>query len=52
MTAAGKWALVTGAASGIGAEFCRQLEERGFGVLKVDCRPAPGEYSLLLDLTD
>ena len=52
MTVAGKWALVTGAASGIGAEFCRQLEERGFGVLKVDCRPAPGEYSLLLDLTD
>ncbi|MDE6535334.1 MAG: SDR family NAD(P)-dependent oxidoreductase [Muribaculaceae bacterium] len=46
-------ALVTGAASGIGAEFVRQLSERGFRVLKVDRTELPGESdALALDLTD
>lgn len=46
-------ALVTGAASGIGAEFVRQLAERGFRVLKVDRTELPGDPdALALDLTD
>ena len=46
-------ARVTGAASGIGAEYARQLAERGFRVLKVDRTELPGESdSLALDLTD
>lgn len=46
-------ALVTGAASGIGAEYSRQLAERGFRVLKVDRTELPGESdALALDLTD
>ncbi|MBD5239177.1 MAG: SDR family NAD(P)-dependent oxidoreductase [Bacteroidales bacterium] len=46
-------ALVTGAASGIGAEYARQLAERGFRVLKVDRTELPGESdALALDLTD
>lgn len=46
-------ALVTGAASGIGAEFTRQLEEAGWRVLKVDRTPIEGDSdALTLDLTD
>ncbi|MFC1513706.1 SDR family NAD(P)-dependent oxidoreductase [candidate division KSB1 bacterium] len=29
----GPWALVTGASSGIGAEFCRQLAEKGLNII-------------------
>lgn len=44
-------ALVTGGASGIGAEYCRQLRETGWRVLVVDRTPLPEvEDSLALDL--
>ena len=33
----GPWALVTGAASGIGAEFSRQLAVRGLHLIMADC---------------
>lgn len=46
-------ALVTGAASGIGAEFSRQLAEQGFRVLKVDRTELPDDPdALAIDLTD
>ncbi len=46
-------ALVTGAASGIGAEFSRQLTEQGFRVLKVDRTELPDDPdALAIDLTD
>ena len=32
----GPWALVTGAARGLGAEFSKQLAERGLDVIAVD----------------
>ncbi len=31
----GPWAVVTGASSGLGGEFCRQLADRGLGVVLV-----------------
>ena len=46
-------ALVTGAASGIGAEFCRQLAENGARVLKIDRTEIPDDPdALAIDLTD
>ncbi len=46
-------ALVTGGASGIGAEFCRQLRELGWDVISVDRTPQPDDAgSIQLDLTD
>ncbi len=47
-----RYALVTGAASGIGAEFCRQLLERGWKVMMIDRQPCSGPLSLQVDLTD
>jgi short-subunit dehydrogenase len=35
----GPWALVTGAARGLGAEFSRQIAARGINVVMVDMRP-------------
>lgn len=47
-----RYALVTGAASGIGAEFCRQLSERGWTPLMVDRNPcSEGSTALQLDLS-
>lgn len=34
----GPWALVTGAAMGLGAEFARQLALRGLHIIAVDCQ--------------
>lgn len=46
-------ALVTGAACGIGAEFCRQLSASGWRVMKVDRTPIEGDPdALAIDLTD
>lgn len=46
-------ALVTGGASGIGAEFCRQLREAGWQVISVDRTPQPDDPDAIeLDLTD
>lgn len=45
-------ALVTGGASGIGAEFCRQLRESGWQVISVDRTPQPDDSDAIeLDLT-
>ena len=35
----GKWALVTGASSGIGLEFCRFLSEMGCNLVMVSNQP-------------
>lgn len=46
-------ALVTGAASGIGAEFCRRLEQDSWRVLKVDRTEIAGDAdAFVIDLTD
>lgn len=46
-------ALVTGAASGIGAEFCRQLQQGGWRVLKIDRTAiADDDDAFVIDLTD
>jgi len=46
-------ALVTGGASGIGAEFCRQLRAKGWSVISVDRTPQPEDPDAIeLDLTD
>lgn len=46
-------ALVTGGASGIGAEFCRQLREKDWRVISVDRTPQPDDSDAIeLDLTD
>src|SRR5262245_11571900 len=39
----GPWALVAGAAVGLGAEWVRQLAERGLGTVLVDRDAAPLE---------
>lgn len=45
-------ALVTGGASGIGAEFCRQLREGGWEVISLDRTPQPDDPDAIeLDLT-
>lgn len=46
-------ALVTGGASGIGAEFCRQLRAAGWSVISVDRTPQPADHDAIeFDLTD
>jgi NAD(P)-dependent dehydrogenase (short-subunit alcohol dehydrogenase family) len=45
-------ALVTGAASGIGAATVARLGERGFAVAGVDLKPSAAALSLELDVTD
>lgn len=46
-------ALVTGGASGIGAEFCAQLRAGGWRVISVDRTPQPDTAdAITLDLTD
>lgn len=52
MTTTPAYALVTGAASGIGAEFCRQLSQSGWTVMGVDRVPCDYPFSLQLDLTE
>ena len=46
----GKKALVTGAASGIGATVCSRLQREGVQVIATDIHPAPGV--IVADLTD
>src|SRR5258706_599857 len=46
----GKRALVTGAASGIGAAVCERLKREGVQVIATDIHPAPD--AIVADLTD
>jgi len=49
-------ALVTGGASGIGAEICRQMLDAGYEVISLDAAPAvrdlPHLHEMRVDLTD
>lgn len=49
-SANGAWALVTGGASGIGAELCRLLAQEGYGIVLVD-RDAAGMDKMARELT-
>jgi NAD(P)-dependent dehydrogenase (short-subunit alcohol dehydrogenase family) len=53
VTEAAKAALVTGAAGGIGAAICQQLQADGFRVIGLDRRPSPAaDVSVEVDLAD
>jgi short-subunit dehydrogenase len=47
----GPWAVVTGAAAGLGAAFSAELASRGVQVLGVDRDPSDTPKSLIVDLT-
>jgi short-subunit dehydrogenase len=47
----GPWAIVTGAAAGMGAAFCDELAARGVQVVGVDRDPCDTARSLVADLT-
>ncbi|MEY2568230.1 MAG: uncharacterized protein QOE35_2759 [Actinomycetota bacterium] len=47
----GPWAVVTGAAAGMGAAFASELAERGMQVVGVDRDPCDTSKSLVVDLT-